>query len=391
MTVLVSGWGAVETYQAALERGSAHRRRRLQGVGDISRTPPFTFYKCVIVTHQKPNLFHYATSELSQDALLAWLLAWADRRSVQHDAAMHALGKKLLGRLLAIGGVESPEEAVELTVHRQYKRADLVLEVHDGPVVLIEDKTFTKEHSGQLKRYLTDVQAVFPQRRVIPLYLKIGEQGSYAAVDTAGYCRVTREVLLDVLGEATELRARNTILDDYVAYLGWLDDQINSFKTQPLVDWQDKNAGWWAWQGFFVELQKHLQAADWSYVANPAGGFLGLWWKFLPVGGRCVYLQLEDNVLCFKLEVEDKARQSTERNAWHQHLMALSKGSKLGLRRPRRFGKGRWMTAVQLAGDYRRPAPDGCLDFEATLGVLQEAEKLLDQAAKEFTDWPRAE
>ena len=24
-----------------------------------------------------PNLFHYATSELSQDAFLCWMLAWA--------------------------------------------------------------------------------------------------------------------------------------------------------------------------------------------------------------------------------------------------------------------------------------------------------------------------
>nr|WP_260390277.1 hypothetical protein [Ornithobacterium rhinotracheale] len=29
---------------------------------------------------EKPNLFQYATSELSQDAFLCWLIAWADAR-----------------------------------------------------------------------------------------------------------------------------------------------------------------------------------------------------------------------------------------------------------------------------------------------------------------------
>ena len=33
----------------------------------------------------KPNLFDYATSELSQDAILAWLIQWADEQFLETD------------------------------------------------------------------------------------------------------------------------------------------------------------------------------------------------------------------------------------------------------------------------------------------------------------------
>lgn len=39
------------------------------------------------------NLFKYATSELSQDAIVAWLLAWA---APKHNGPMHDLGSNFL-------------------------------------------------------------------------------------------------------------------------------------------------------------------------------------------------------------------------------------------------------------------------------------------------------
>ena len=39
-----------------------------------------------------PNLFDYATKELSQDAFFCWLLAWADEECRDADSTLHALG-----------------------------------------------------------------------------------------------------------------------------------------------------------------------------------------------------------------------------------------------------------------------------------------------------------
>lgn len=33
----------------------------------------------------EPNLFHYASSELSQDAFLLWLLEWANPANAEYD------------------------------------------------------------------------------------------------------------------------------------------------------------------------------------------------------------------------------------------------------------------------------------------------------------------
>ena len=49
-----------------------------------------------------PNLFSFATSELSQDAVLALLLAWAD--PVHKKDPMQAVGLAFLGSLLATAG-----------------------------------------------------------------------------------------------------------------------------------------------------------------------------------------------------------------------------------------------------------------------------------------------
>lgn len=44
-----------------------------------------------------PNIFSYATSELSQDAMIAWLAAWADPGFAKIDYALHSCGINLLG------------------------------------------------------------------------------------------------------------------------------------------------------------------------------------------------------------------------------------------------------------------------------------------------------
>ncbi|NEX23727.1 hypothetical protein G3480_26250 [Thiorhodococcus mannitoliphagus] len=46
----------------------------------------------------KPNLFAFATSELSQDAFLAWLLSWADPKYAAFDPPVHQCAARLVQR-----------------------------------------------------------------------------------------------------------------------------------------------------------------------------------------------------------------------------------------------------------------------------------------------------
>ena len=48
----------------------------------------------------KPNLFTHATSELSQDAFILWLLEWADSECATEDKALHETAKEFVRLLL---------------------------------------------------------------------------------------------------------------------------------------------------------------------------------------------------------------------------------------------------------------------------------------------------
>ena len=124
-----------------------------------------------------PNLFSFATSELSQDAVLAWLLAWAD--PVHKKESMHAVGSAFLGSLLALAADEHvrSEAVTSVNVRRQAGRVDVRADVWlsgvDRPVaVLIEDKVLTGVHDDQLNRYLDETLADTALAAVVPVYLR---------------------------------------------------------------------------------------------------------------------------------------------------------------------------------------------------------------------------
>ena len=99
-----------------------------------------------------PNLFSFATSELSQDAVLCWLLAWADP-SRAGDGTLHDAGRAMLSAICAAAGREAPHPSASIVIRQQFERIDVVVEVGETLVLAIEDKTNTSDHAGQLERY----------------------------------------------------------------------------------------------------------------------------------------------------------------------------------------------------------------------------------------------
>ena len=87
----------------------------------------------------RPNLFEYATSELSQDAVLCWLAAWAAPEAAAEDGHLHALGLQFIAALLEVNGRPVPDIA-SLEVRRQYKSIDVLLIINSRLAICIEDK-----------------------------------------------------------------------------------------------------------------------------------------------------------------------------------------------------------------------------------------------------------
>ena len=106
-----------------------------------------------------PNIFDFATKELSQDAVICWLVACARDAEGHHRQRGLDFVAALAGHCLdrpgecRITDVTKPE--------RQYSRIDVYFQVQvDGSLVsfVVEDKGGTKMHGDQLDRYRKAVQ-----------------------------------------------------------------------------------------------------------------------------------------------------------------------------------------------------------------------------------------
>jgi hypothetical protein len=65
-----------------------------------------------------PNLFAFATSELSQDAFICWLASWADPSCRELNGPLHATATAFLDRLLKVGRGPTVEGYRSIKVRR---------------------------------------------------------------------------------------------------------------------------------------------------------------------------------------------------------------------------------------------------------------------------------
>lgn len=319
----------------------------------------------------RPNLFAYATSELSQDAFICWLLSWASPKFKKTEKDLHECAINLIRGLLDKHKISIPSKIEQVEVRKQDNNIDVLCIINGNYTILIEDKTGTKSHSNQLTRYLEDVKGRdFEENTIIPIYFKTEDQANYSSVVKNGYQPFLRGDFLSILNA---YKGTNAILVDYRGYLQSITDKVESYKSKELSKW-----GRHAWIGFYLELQKQLGAGDWDYVANPTGGFIGFWWHFQENDSCKQYLQLEQDKLCFKIRVKNKDERKLLRSKWHKTIndKAIDKNIDLNLVKPSRFGNGACMTVCIFSGDYRE-AEDGIIDMDKTITRLREAEKLL--------------
>ncbi len=318
----------------------------------------------------KPNLFSFATSELSQDALICWLLEWASPNLKEFDDDLHNCSINLISSFFEKHGKDVPKIIEQVEVRKQDHNIDVLCVINNIYPILIEDKTGTINHSNQLARYLKEVKnRKFNEKNIIPIYFKTEDQDNYSDILKNRYQPYLREDFLKVLNT---YKGKNSILIDYRYYLQSISDKVESYKSVEISKWD-----WYAWVGFYIELKKRLDCGGWKYVANPSGGFLGFWWSWTGSSGCEQYLQLEQEKFCFKICVENDNERKTLRSKWHKIIKTESKNYSLDVIKPSRFGYGEYMTVCILNGEYREVTHSGSIDMEKTLAKFREAEHLL--------------
>ena len=288
---------------------------------------------------EKPNIFNFATSELCQDAMFSWLIKWADDSFKTIDKQICLLGKKFLNRLTGI----AINEIKSVSIKRQWKRIDILVIINEKELLIIEDKTGTSIHDNQLQKYKDIVNKKYDNKtiKLHCAYVKTENEPLDVErnIQKQGYEIISRNDLLTVLNE---YKGNHPLIVDYRSHLQTIEDCVNSYLKLPVNKW-----GWYAWQGFYKELESNLKIDSWSYVSNPAGGFLGIWWHFVNIEDGNMYLQIEQGKLCFKIHYKGDKDCSSIR--WKYHRKIIDNATRFGhneIQKPDRFGAGTHMTVA---------------------------------------------
>ena len=388
-------------------------------------------------TTGKPNIFKYATKELSQDAVICWLIEWAYHDEPGRER-LRECGQKFIEALFAKHDKEIPRVGEKPKVWPQDNSIDVLSRIGEY-VLLVEDKTGTKDHSGQLKRYYDKVlkgktkAKKVGKENILPIYLKTGNQSLFDRMRIENSTPYKVFNRCDFWKVVEPCQDAHPILDDFRDHLKSLEDD-----TQSYGKWgQDRNGkvSHRSCEGFFRKLEEHLVVFDgdnplvgfdndsvnkynpincwtndwvealhppwgWNYVPNQSGGFAGFWWYYKTVKscGHDVelYLQLEINrdkpdhsKLCFRVKVKEDTKGLTReirKNCYDRILEAGKVGSPGDLVcGPNRMGTGYTMTvALWDNKDGQKPwlvlKSNGEVDIQATIKNLMEAQSVLDRA-----------
>ncbi len=182
----------------------------------------------------KPNIFDYATSELSQDAFLAWLFKWAEKENEALNKPLHDCAEEWLR--LFLGNI-NPREIKTVKVDKQWQKIDLWITVNDTYHLIIEDKTNTGPHDNQLKKYkktakdwykleggqVTDFDKYFSFVYYKTGYISLYEKNT---AEEAGYRVIGKTNFLNIFNCSN---LDNPLISDYIQMLE------KKFKDQELV------------------------------------------------------------------------------------------------------------------------------------------------------------
>lgn len=319
----------------------------------------------------KPNLFKFATSELSQDAFILWLLEWANPKYAAEDKALHETAQEFVRLLL--NNKDLTIKSVNTT--RQKNHIDVFAIVNEKYAIIIEDKTDTSEHNNQLERYEKWVteQKEYSALETHIVYYKRGNESYFRLnkmIDKYALKRFTILTRKDVLEVLTKCTTNNLIFCDYVEYIQDIQRQTEAYQSLPVSDWS-----YYTWQGFYMALEKELQTGDWGYVPNKQGGFWGFNWHWDSITSNTdvdIYLQIEEKKLCVKACQKDGVEKGY---IYSSQLVELAKEKNISLVKPDRLRKGTTMTLAV------HKFPDTA-NFSDIVQLLREIDNFLDEASQ---------
>lgn len=312
----------------------------------------------------KNNLFTYATSELSQDAFICWLMSFAMKDARIDNALRHcavAFIKEFIPTLTNM----KDDDIVVTSIERQHGKIDVLLKINDQYSVIIEDKINTRVHDNQLQKYKDFlVSEGTSPKSIYGIYYKTGFESDTSSVKAADYAFFDRKRILSILN-ANRNGINNNIFIDYLDFYTEFEADVQKYKTLPVELWDYKMI-----QGFFDDLKRDTDFnrgslngnVNYKKVSNASGGFYGMW--MFPLNKLSFssieyspYLQMQFAAgainICFKVSLEENTTdlKSREIRKALRNAIVYTKTTKwiydleqFGYFKPSSFGSGKTMT-----------------------------------------------
>lgn len=326
------------------------------------------------------NLFNYATSELSQDAFLCWLLSYAQEKKYSGDdaklkkCAQSLIKVFLLGQKSIFEKDLIEEDLIVKKIEKQWKYIDVLVTLESDKKIIIEDKTYTTDHDNQLERYKDEFTN--EADNVYGVYYKTGFCCETIINDMyKGYYFFNLERIKEFFEKYDDID--NAIFNNYRDFIMEYHKERNNFIGLPVSKWTPTMI-----QGFYDNLVKKIKLkgkltdghCGYGYVPNKSGGFYGLWlipkgesnfktnkeqtMKYIP------YIQMQFEAkkdlngkqqstmkICLKIEVKEGDDYINLRNE-------ITKGERIfevnldnetiKFEKPQHWGSGRTMTLYEL-------------------------------------------
>jgi hypothetical protein len=242
----------------------------------------------------QPNIFNYATSELTQDAFITWLLQWANPIYKTENEKLHELGTSFLASLLAKQNIILTE-IENFDVESQFYKIDVFVRfTMQGKTygIIIEDKVHSGDHSNQLQRYKAKISALNSCEIIVGIYFKTGYQVNFNNVIENDYHHYSVKDFLTIVNQASVTKINNDILTQYHSYLleKEKDFDLAHASAENYVFLPIKQWNWWSCVKFFHTHKNHFNA-KWTSVANNREPLLAFWF-----GGKKFKVKRSDGI-----------------------------------------------------------------------------------------------
>lgn len=244
-----------------------------------------------------PNLFKYATKELSQGAFICWLSAWADKTYEPHHPLLHQTARLFIDSLFNGTEKKLPQydtiivsREVSTDSSKKAKKIDILLELvakeHKVYCILIENKIDAKDNND-FKRYREYVLKSYKEDQVLCCILRTGFHGRRTSIEHFNYYK--KEDLYKVLEHGKNID--NNIFQDF--YLKQTEElgAVKRFKTKPFDKWDFND-----WQGLFIYLynSEDFKDSNWDIKRSKTPNF---WYNNVAIRGMKLHIAISPKKL----------------------------------------------------------------------------------------------